>query len=220
MRCFFFPQVKVYNKNAISFPKLECVEFLITAIDLIPCHESTREKQPCVRLHLYLRNQNPIWGENFSLDTALPKQFWRGEVMEKDFMCLTNLVCSFTHTHTKIQHQRDFNFCSAGILEYANVYLIVFYLDWYLGVQKAAGTMSEQESLIWKQILIKKTAKCFEASNYHWKTINCMANSLRLELFQCLLESVGLKTCLFMSPSYIPIIYICQIQIYVQLSNN
>lgn len=60
----FFPQVKVCSKNAVCFPKVECVEFLITAIDLIPCHESTREKQPCVRLHLYPHSQNPIQGEN------------------------------------------------------------------------------------------------------------------------------------------------------------
>lgn len=59
----FLSQVNVCTKNAICFPKLERVEFLIRAIGLAPCHKSMRKKQPCVLLRLYIRSQNPILRE-------------------------------------------------------------------------------------------------------------------------------------------------------------
>lgn len=68
------------------------------------------------------------------------------------------------------------------------------------------GTTSEQESLIWRQFLIKNLAKHGEASNYHRKTINCMVSSLRPAFFQGLLHVCGTKT-IFKCKLYVSTVY-------------
>lgn len=118
--------------------------------------------------------------------TILPKQFWTGKIVGNILMCQINLSCSFSHEK------------SPQLLNYMDFETHVHLFDCFLlrlisWKAQSTGTNSEQESLIWKQLLIKKTAKCVEASNHHRKTINCMASSLRPEFSQGLLEFVGIR---------------------------
>lgn len=140
----FFSHVKVCTKNAICFPILECVESLITAIGLAPCHQSKRKKKPCVRLPWYPCSQNLILREMF-----LPKQLWTGKVVGNISMSQINFELHlFTWKICPAPKLHGF-WSTCTLLDCCLLRLI----SWEA---QSTGTNSEQESLIWKQFLIKK----------------------------------------------------------------
>lgn len=150
-----------------------------------------------------------------------------GEKWWRKILCVWLIWCVALHTHTHTPKKKKKNNTREILISVLQGFWSMLTFIWLfsiwtniLGFRRQQTRIPEQESLIWKQILIKKTAKCFEASSYHWKTINCTANSLRLKLFQWLVESVRLKTYLYMSPSHVPTIDTYHIQVYIQLSNK